>query len=116
MASFAVHRKDANRGTGIRPGRWWWEEFQFTDAIFGTATVEYRCEARKLTISEIADGDTSRPYQVEISEPRVVELKVFDDDGEEMDSLGFYNELERIVLDAFERIEDYVLDFERGLL
>lgn len=117
MSSFAVNRKSANKGTGLRPGCWFFEEFSFSDAVFGTATVEYRCDARKLRHDEIAEGDVSRPYELEISEPVVVELKVFDDDGDEIDFGGEEKEiLARQVLDAFEARVDDVLDFEKGLL
>lgn len=117
MSSFAVNRKSANKGTGLRPGCWFFEEFSFSDAVFGTATVEYRCDARKLRHDEIAEGDVSRPYELEFSEPVVVELKVFDDDGNDIELEAQDRKvLGKLVLDAFEAIEDDVMDFEIGLL
>lgn len=117
MGSFAVNRKQANKGTGLRPGVWFFEEFSFSDALFGTATVEYRCEARKLRHDEIAEGDMSRPYELEISDPSVVELKVFDDDGDEIPlSKQTRDTLNARVLEAFEAIEDDVMSFEMGEL
>ena len=117
MSSFAVNRKTANKGTSLRPGVWFFEEFSFSDAVFGSASVEYRCEARKLRRDEIAEGDMSRPYELEISEPRVVELKVYDDDGDEIELEACDRKvLGALVLDAFEAIKDDVMDFEIGLL
>lgn len=117
MGSFAVNRKNANKGTGLRPGCWFFEEFSFSDAVFGSATVEYRCEARKLRRDEIAEGDASRPYELEISEPCVVELNVFDDDGNEIELEAYDRKvLGALVLDAFEAVKDDVMDFEIGLL
>ena len=117
MSSFAVNRKTANKGTGLQPGVWFFEEFSFSDAVFGSATVEYRCEARKLRHDEIAEGDVSRPYELEISEPVVVELKVFDDDGSEIELEAYDRKvLGALVLDAFNERADDVLDFEKGLL
>jgi hypothetical protein len=117
MPSFAVNRKDANRGTGVTPGQWLFEEFMFTDSVFGTAKVSYRCDARKLAPSEIPEGDTSKPYLLEISDAVVTSLEVFDDDGVSLPiDESTLTPLSIIVLDAFSAIEDHVLDFERGLL
>lgn len=117
MPSFAVNRKKANKGTGLRPGVWFFEEFSFADAVFGTATVEYRCDARKLRHDEIAEGDVSRPYELEISDQSVVELKVFYDDGEEIPICDEdRDKLTKMVLDAFEAINDDVMSFEMGEL
>lgn len=117
MGSFAVNRFNVNKGTGLKPGLWNFEEFMFQDSVFGMATVKYVCESRKLNRSEIAEGDCSRPYELEISDPTVVELKVFDDDGDEIPlSEQTREKLGMSVLDAFAAIGEEVIDFERGLL
>lgn len=117
MGSFAVNRFAMNKGTGIRPGVWFFEEFMFSDSVFGKATVKYLCDARKLTKAEIAEGDRSKPYELEISEPLVVGLEVFDDDGNSVPMTAAAAELCKAeVLDAFAAAEDRVLEFEMGLL
>lgn len=117
MGSFAVNRKEMNKGCGVKPGVWVFEEFMYTDSIFGCATVGYKCEARKLTPDEVAKEDTGKPYEIEISEPWVAMLEVHDDAGDpiELSDLA-HGECEKIVLEAFADIRENVLDFEAGIL
>jgi len=117
MGSFAVNRFNVNKGTGLKPGFWYFEEFYFADSVFGTATVSYDCRCRRLHGSEVAEGDLGKPYELEIVDPGVLELKVFDDDGNEITiSDDDRIVLNKVVLDAFKEREHSVMEFEIGLL
>lgn len=112
-----IHRKEANHGTGAEPGLWVFEEFMFEDAILGMAKVRYTCRCRRLAPAERAEGDLGKPYQLEIVDPVVSEVHVYDDDGEEVpvpdEELVI---LQEAVLTAFRDREEDVLEFEMGLL
>ena len=117
MSSFAVNRPCVNKGTGLSPGVWLFEEFYFADSVFGSAEVVYTCRCRRLEKSEIAEGDLGKPYNLEIVEPVVTAVSVFDDDGNEipLDATDRVM-LSQVVLEAFQGVSDAVLDFEMGLL
>lgn len=116
MGSFAVNRKDANKGTGLKSGTWFFEEFYFADSMFGSAIVNYTVRWRTLQKSEIAEGDTGKPYQVEIVDPVVASLSVLDDNGDKI-ALDANDEmvLGKIVLDAFDGRVDAVVEHEMGM-
>ena len=113
-----------NKGTGIKPGTWFFEDFVFCQVrdIRGQATVKYVCDARKLRPWEMDEHDTGKPYELMISEPEVTDVKVFNDDGDELDLTTEAHakdvpELKALVLAAFKEIEDFeVIEFEMGLL
>ena len=113
MGSFAVNRKDANKGTGLKSGTWFFEEFYFTDSMFGSAIVTYTVRWRPLQKSEIAEGDTGKAYQIEIVDPVVTSLSVLDDNGDKiaLDESDVMV-LGQAVLEAFEGRVDAVVEHE----
>lgn len=132
MASFAVDRKNMNRGSGEKSGVWIFEEFMFADSVFGRAVVEYDVTAVRVKNEDReVRALMSAPYEIAISDPRVAILEIHNDDGECVWSLNEFNEKNpdlkdiadlqlknerQAVLDAFAAVESDVISFEMGLL
>ncbi len=115
--TFSAARKSVNKGTGMKSGVWHFEEFMFAESVFGMAIVEYVCKNRHLRKAEIAEGDCSKPYELEITEPRIRLLEVHDDNGNNVLIPDDERKtLEAMVLERFKEIEEDVLDFEMGIL
>lgn len=115
---FAVNRKVACVGCGVRSGQWIFEEFMFTDSILGEAVVSYECKFHRPDKRDDAIlGFGQNNGELEIWDAKVFSVKVFNDDGDEMpltedDKLA----CSKMVLGRFGEIERDVQDFEMGLL
>ncbi len=115
--TFSAARKSVNKGTGLKSGSWLFEEFLFAESVFGMAVVEYVCNNRHLRKAEIAEGDLGKPFELEITEPRIRLLEVHDDDGNNVLIPDDERKvLEAMVLERFKEIEEDVLDEEMGIL
>lgn len=111
MPSFAVNRKQMNRGCGNGSGRWLFEEFMISDSVFGRVEIEYRVSHYK----EIHMDRTERV--TEIDDVQVASLVVYDDDGNEVPvSPEDYAKLSQIAIEAFVEVRDDVIDYERERL
>ena len=116
MGSFAANRGNVNKGTGLKPGLWLFEEFMFSETVFGSASVSYQCDAHRMAKCDI-DGSVGKPYELQISSPVVTDVRVFDDQGVSIDlKENDIIMLNAMVLDAFELIQSDVIDFEMGEL
>lgn len=134
MPSFAVNRKDMNRGTGEKSGVWVFEEFMFADSVFGRAVVEYDATAVRV---KNEDRETrslmSAPYEMRISGAKVTFFEIFNDNGDVVASVTFTDSIILIcpslmrlradvqlfvdqILSAFAAVESDVISFEMGLL
>ena len=115
---FAVNRKVACVGCGMKSGQWIFEEFMFTDGILGEAVVSYEWKWNRPDKRDDAFfGIGQNTGEFEIWDAKVVSVKVFNDDGDEMpltedDVLA----CSKMVLGRFGEIEREVQDFEMGLL
>jgi hypothetical protein len=115
---FAVNRKVACTGCGVKSGQWIFEEFMFTDGILGEAVVSYEAKWNGPYIKrDRLLGIGERDGEMEIFDAKMVSVKVFNDDGDEMpltedDVLA----CSKMVLGRFAEIERDVQDFEMGLL
>lgn len=108
MPSFAVNRKQMNRGCGNGSGRWLFEEFMFSDCVFGRVEIEY---------TPAGSLDEDKWKVIEILMPEVKSLVVFDDDGNDVPlSPEDYARLSQIAIEAFVAVRDDVIDYERERL
>lgn len=114
--TFAVHRKEMNKGCPDGTGRWLFEEFMFGDSVFGRAEVTYDFS---ITIHP-HPYDPSRPAdrtEVIVKNPTVADVVVFDDGGNVIPlTLEQVEELKKIVLEAFRDVEADVVSHVRGTL
>lgn len=126
MASFAVDRKNMNRGTGEKSGVWIFEEFMFADSVFGRAVVEYDATAVRVKNEDReVRALMSAPYEIQISGAKVTLLEVHDDDGNVVWSMNVPDPegmifpvpmMIQMPLDAFAAVESEVKNFEMGIL
>lgn len=106
MPSFAVNRKQMNRGCPNGSGRWLFEEFMWSDSGFGRVEIEYTPRHFKLP------GE--RGWTIELDDAQVASLVVFDDDGNDVPvSPDDYAKLSQIAIEAFVAVRDDVIDYER---
>lgn len=105
-------------GTGIKSGVWLFEEFEFMSEVWGKATVTYDARFHRPDRRDdaILSFGTNRG-EFEISDVKVKELVVFDDEGGELPLEGDNKvACEKMVLAAFGRQQYDVIEFESGLL
>lgn len=109
MSGFAVSRFEVNKGRGVSPGVWKFEEFMFFDSVFGHATVEYDAQAVRRNETE---------WRIDLVGPIVKQVVVYNDDGVVIRDIpdAEQQELREIVIRAFEDVQDAVMEFERGNL
>lgn len=104
MPSFAVNRKQMNRGCGNGSGRWLFEEFMFSDSVFGRVEIEY-------TPNHYIEREDR---WTEIDDAQVASLVVFDDDGNDVPLIpDDYARLSQIAIEAFVAVREDVIEYER---
>lgn len=105
MPSFAVNRKQMNRGCGNGSGRWLFEEFMWSDSVFGRVEIEYSVKHVNIPHEELL---------TECNDVEVTYLVVYDDDGNEVPvSPDDYARLSQVAIEAFVAVRDDVIDYER---
>lgn len=105
-------------GTGHESGVWVFEEFEFMSEVWGKATVTYDATFHQPDRRDdaILPFGTNRG-EFEISDVKVKEVVVFDDEGNEMPlDENSRTACERKVLAAFAKQQYDVIEFESGLL
>jgi hypothetical protein len=107
-----------SKGRGERSGLWEFDSFEFMPGVFGKAAIEYESIAKRVKSVDREEFSLfSSPYEIEVFSPKVKNLVVFDDDGNEirMEALGIKT-AEYMILTAWADQHSEVLSFEMGLL
>jgi len=110
--------KTQNKGRGETSGRWEFEEYEFCPGVFGRGVVEYTSTARRIkSVDREVRAFLSMPYEIEISDPVVKEVVIFNDDGDEIQlNVDDARAAAEALKVAFEIAKNDVVDFEMGLL
>ena len=109
--------KQANYGTGMEPGLWLFEEFEFLPGVLGKAYVKYEVNSQRVPKCDRNFGDVGRPYEIELSNPEIPWLEIFDDAGESIPlNADDMCAAQKMVLAAWREASEHVVDFEMGLL
>ena len=107
-----------NKGRGERSGRWEFDSFEFMPGVFGKGVVEYEAIAKRIPSEDREERSMfSAPYEMDVFTPRVNDLVIFDDSGDEieLDVIAMVAARE-ILITVWEDQRSDVINFEMGLL
>lgn len=106
-----------NRGSGVTSGIWGFEEFEFLPGVLGRGFLSYDADAVRAKKCDIEPGNTGRPYEIELKNPVVQYVEIFDDDGNSIPlNADDKCAAEKMLLAAWRDASDTIVDFEMGLL
>lgn len=121
--TFAVNRKQMNRGCSNGSNSWIFEDFMFSDSVFGEVTVEYEANfLRPCKADDELFGAGLNIGEMEICFVKVTRVVVFNDDGDviakhqNIDKGDLNVETMQAIEDAFASDLSSIEEHERSLL